>query len=92
MGTPGNAPVAPIYNPGQNNFDMTLMKKFPLWSDRRSIQFRTEFYNVFNHTHFAAVDSGAVFDPDGTQINGQFGQIVSTRAPRVIQFSLRLEF
>jgi hypothetical protein len=38
------------------------------------------------------VDSGAVFDPDGTQINGQFGQIVSTRAPRVIQFSLRLEF
>ena len=84
--------MAPIYNPGQNNFDMTLMKKFPLWSDRRSIQFRTEFYNVFNHTHFAAVDSGAVFDPDGTQINGQFGQIVSTRAPRVIQFSLRLEF
>lgn len=92
QGSPGNAPPSPIYNPGQNNFDTTLMKKFPLWSEKRTIQFRAEFYNVFNHTHFASVDSGAVFDPDGTQINGQFGQIVSTRAPRVIQFSLRLEF
>jgi len=33
-----------------------------------------------------------VFDPTGKQINGEFGQVVATRFPRVIQLSLRLEF
>lgn len=88
----GNAPVYPIYGPGQNNWDITLMKKFPLWSDQRSIQFRGEFYNAFNHTQYNAVDTSAVFDPDGKQINGEFGQIIATRSPRIIQFSLRLAF
>jgi len=89
----GNAPVAPIYNPGQNNFDITLMKKISRWgvsSDRYSSA--RSSYNAFNHTHFASVDSGAVFDPQGNQINGQFGTDCGDKAPRVIQFSLRLEF
>jgi hypothetical protein len=92
QGTAGNAPVAPIYFPGQNNWDITMMKKFPLWSEQRTIQFRAEFYNAFNHTQYDAVDTGAVFDPTGKQINGEFGQVVATRSPRIIQFSLRLEF
>jgi hypothetical protein len=92
IGTAGNAPVSPIYGPGQNNFDLTLMKKFPLWSDKRSLEFRSEFYNAFNHTQYDAVDSGAVFNASGQQINGTFGQVIATRPPRVIQFSLRLEF
>ena len=41
------------------------MKKFPLWSDQRSVQFRSEFYNAFNHTQYDAVDNCAVFDPRG---------------------------
>jgi hypothetical protein len=88
----GDAPISPIYAPGQANFDLTLMKKFPLWSDRRSLEFRSEFYNAFNHTQFNQVDSFALFAEDGSQVNDQFGQVVATRAPRVIQFSLRLEF
>jgi hypothetical protein len=88
----GNAPVYPIYGPGQNNFDITLAKKFPLWSEKRSLSFRSEFYNAFNHTQYDAVDNNAVFDPSGAQINGEFGQVVATRPPRVIQFSLRLDF
>jgi hypothetical protein len=88
----GNASVYPFYGPGQNNWDLTLAKKFPLWSERRTIQFRSEFYNVFNHTQYASVDHDPVFDPSGAQINGEFGQVIATRAPRVIQFSLRLDF
>jgi hypothetical protein len=88
----GNAPVRPIYGPGQNNWDITLMKAFPLWKDRFSLEFRSEFYNAWNHTQYATVDNNPVFDPDGNQINGQFGQVISTRFPRVIQFSLRLNF
>jgi Carboxypeptidase regulatory-like domain len=88
----GNAPVFPFYGPGQNNWDITLMKKIPLGSEQRNLQFRGEFYNAFNHTQYAGVDSSAVFDPDGTQINGEFGQVISTRFPRVIQLSLRFQF
>lgn len=88
----GNSPVYPIYGPGQNNFDITFMKKFPLWSEQRSLQFRAEFYNAFNHTQYDAVDSNAVFDPTGAQINGEFGQVIATRPPRIIQLSLRFEF
>jgi hypothetical protein len=88
----GNAPVLPFVGPGQSNWDITLMKKFPLWSDRRSLQFRGEFYNAFNHPQYQLVDNNAVFNPSGAQINGEFGQVIGTRAPRVIQLSLRLEF
>ena len=88
----GNAPVYPIYGPGQNNWDITLAKKFPLWSEKRTLSFRSEFYNAFNHTQYDAVDNNAVFDPSGAQINGEFGQVVATRPPRIIQFSLRLDF
>lgn len=88
----GNASVYPFYSPGQNNFDITIMKKFPITSDKRSLEFRTEMYNAFNHTQYASVDNNAVFDPSGKQINGEFGQVTSTRFPRVIQLSLRLEF
>lgn len=92
QGSAGNASVYPIYFPGQNNWDLTFMKKFPLWSDKGSLQFRAEMYNAFNHTQYDAVDNNAVFDPTGKQINGEFGQVIATRPPRVIQFSLRVEF
>ncbi len=90
---PGNASLYPIRGPGQNNWDINLNKKFPFKSESRSLQFRAEFYNAWNHTQFQAVDTSAVFDATtGAQVNGQFGQVVATRQPRVIQLSVRLEF
>ena len=90
---PGNASVFPIRGPGQNNWDITLAKRFPLKSESRSLQFRTELYNAFNHTQFQAVDNNAVFDATtGAQVNGEFGQVIATRQPRVIQLSVRLDF
>jgi hypothetical protein len=48
--------------------------------------------NAFNHTQYQSVDGTARFDPAGQQVNGQFGQVTITRAPRVIQLSLLLQF
>jgi len=59
---PGNAPIFPVRGPGQNNWDITLMKKFPLWSEARSLQFRFEFYNAWNHTQYSSIDTFAQFD------------------------------
>lgn len=36
---------------GINNFDLTMMKRFPV-GERRLIEFRSEFYNAFNHSQF----------------------------------------
>jgi hypothetical protein len=56
------------------------------------LQFRTEFYNAFNHTQFSDVDTSARFDAAGRQVNTRFGQLIAARAPRQIQFSLRYVF
>ena len=92
---PGNASVFPVRGPGPNNWDITLMKKFPLKSETRSLQFRFEFYNAWNHTQFSGMDTFALFDDTTAgfpQVNSTFGQVTSTRQPRVIQLSLRFDF
>jgi hypothetical protein len=92
---PGNASIYPIRGPGQNNWDLTFMKKFPLKSESRSLQLRAELYNAFNHTQFAGVDTFANFDntvASHPQVNGDFGHVIATRQPRVMQLSIRLEF
>jgi len=88
----GDAPIAPVRGPGLNNWDLTLAKSFKLWSESSSLQFRSEFYNAWNHGQFNSVDVGATFDPSGNQVNSTFGQLNGSRSARVIQFSLRLSF
>ena len=56
------------------------------------IQFRAELYNAFNHTQYSGVNTAARFDTAGRQTNAQFGQVTSTRSPRVIQFALTFRF
>ena len=92
QGYHGDAPVLPIRGPGINNWDISIMKQVKLWSESSNLQFRTEFYNAWNHSQFSFVDTSAAFDETGQQTNSQFGQIVGARANRIIQFSLRFTF
>jgi hypothetical protein len=92
QGSYGNASVFPIRGPGANNWDITLLKNIPLKSEARYLQFRMEMYNAFNHTQYMYVDTSARFNEAGEQVSEQFGQIVGTRFPRVIQLALRLVF
>ncbi len=91
-GTFGNAGRTLFRLPGVSNWDISLFKNLPFFQDRGAFQFRCEMYNAFNHTQFADVDTTARFDPAGNQTNTRFGQVISTRTPRVIQLSLRLSF
>src|SRR5271168_1474732 len=86
LGQLGNAKRRSFYGPGINNFDMTLQKIVRL-SDARSLAFRTEAFNAFNHAQFygpASVD-GLVEDPN-------FGHIVSAAAPRLVQLAAKFNF
>jgi hypothetical protein len=91
-GNPGNSPKDVVRQPGVNNSDVTLFKNIPLAGDRRKLQLRWEIYNVFNHTQFATLDTTARFDAAGNQVNSRFGQVITTRTPRVMQVALRFVF
>jgi len=79
----GNAGIGIMRGPGVANFDFTLAKSFPI-SERRSIQFRTERFNAFNHPNFGP--------PNISRDSSGFGQILSAAPGRIIQFGLKLYY
>jgi hypothetical protein len=86
IGQLGNARRRVFYGPGINNFDLTLQKTVRL-AEARSLDFRVEAFNAFNHAQFygpASVD-GQVEDPN-------FGHIVSAAQPRLVQFVAKFNF
>ncbi len=92
-GDRGNAAKNSVRNPGVNNEDLTLEKRFPLKSEKRYFTFRWEAYNAFNHTQYSGINTAARYDlTTGAQVNSLFGQVTSTRAPRIMQGSLRFTF
>jgi hypothetical protein len=50
-------------NPGRLNFDLSVFKHFKV-TEGSELQFRTEFFNVFNHTQFE------IYDPDNPGSTG----------------------
>ena len=78
--------------PGFANYDLSMFKNFPIGGEKRRLQFRWEFYNLFNHTQFASVNNTARFDPQGNQVNAAFGQVTAARNERRMQGSLRFIF
>jgi hypothetical protein len=72
--------------PGINNFDWAIFKRV-VFAERYGIEFRTEFFNLFNHPQFAPPSSAA-------GVAG-FGSITSDNGdanPRLIQFALKFKF
>lgn len=51
----GNAGRNSLNNPTRTNFNMSLLKHFPMAGDR-SLEFRAEAFNIFNHTQFRIYD------------------------------------
>ena len=91
-----------LRGPRQVNLDFSLARLFPV-SETQTFEFRTEFFNGFNHPNFAnpisnlnaLVASGGRLDPTTGQVlnAGNFGRIISTsNNPRIVQFSLKFNF
>ncbi len=79
----GNSGRNVIYGPGRNNYDLTIGRHFK-FSEARSLEFRAEFFNAFNHAQF--------FNPDHNGFDANFAQITQARDPRIIQFALKFYF
>jgi len=90
-GTFGNVGKGSLRYPGYYDWDMGLGKNFK-FTERVGMQFRAEFFNVFNRVNF---DETAV---SGTgnflKLNsaGNFGALRSAMDPRIGQLGLKLNF
>ncbi len=69
---------------GIDNFDFSILKSTKIM-ERFDLQFRAEYFNLFNHTQFA---------PPGLGIGGNYfnQSIAQANQPRLGQMSLRLNF
>jgi hypothetical protein len=89
----GTVPRAPVYGPRFVNTDFSILKDFPMsFREGMNLQFRAEFFNLFNHPQFFM---GGIGDTGQQDINtpSSFGVINQTlNNPRLIQFALRLNF
>jgi hypothetical protein len=85
--THGNMGRNVLRGPGINNWDISVAKEFK-FAESKSVEFRSEFFNAFNHTQF--------LNPtlqNGTEGGDTlFGQITSDRGSRIIQFALKFYF
>jgi hypothetical protein len=82
-----------VTGPGENNWDIALMKATKL-REGLTMQFRTEFYNAFNHAQFSDPVTGNGSSGFFANVDtGTFGQITTTSVnPRLIQFAVRFVF
>jgi hypothetical protein len=91
LGELGNSNRAPLYGPRFVNTDMSFIKHFPLPYESMQLDFRAEFFNIWNHPHFFMMGG-----PSGMQdVNAasSFGVVNATlNDPRFIQFALKLKF
>ena len=88
IGTFGNAPRNFLNGPGFVNLDFSAIKSFRFniraAGESQRIDFRAEFFNLFNRPNFA--------NPDNTLVDGTFGQILAAGSPRIVQLGMKFVF
>src|SRR5215471_2110941 len=89
----GTAARAPLYGPRFVNTDFSIIKDFPLsFREGMNLQFRAEFFNLFNHPQFYMGGTGGSGEQD-VNAPSTFGVINNTvNNARLIQFGLKLSF
>lgn len=83
LGTFGTGGRGQLRAPGAWNLDYSLFKHFQV-TEAVKLQFRGEFFNVFNHANLGG--------PNTSVISATFGQITSAGSPRIVQLSLKVVF
>lgn len=84
----GNVSRNPGRTPAFYQTDLDLNKRFSTPLEGLKIEFRTEAYNVFNHTNLYLPSSGLNGTLGGAPTSG--GTITSTFEPRILQFGLKV--
>ena len=83
LGTFGNTGKNVLLGPRFFNADIAALKNTKL-TERANLQFRAEFFNIFNNVNLKA--------PDARLTSSGFGRITAAYDPRIIQFAMKLAF
>lgn len=83
IGTFGSSGKNILRAPNFFDTDMGLLKQNKI-TERTSLQFRAEFFNLFNNVNFSG--------PNNNLSSSSFGQITSAGSPRILQLALKLNF
>lgn len=84
LGTYGNIGKNYFRGPSYITWDVGTIKNFNLSPERFRLQFRADFFNIFNHTNFN--------NPTSAANNANFGRILGANDPRIGQLALKLIF
>lgn len=79
----GNLGRNVFHGPGVNNWNFNIIKRTKV-TESQNVEFRTEFFNLFNHVQFN--------NPNGNIGSPTFGRVTTTRSPRLVQFALKYNF
>ncbi len=80
---PGDAHRGTITGPGFQRWDLSFYKNIKV-TEGSAFQFRAESFNTFNHTNFDSISTSTT--------SSLFGQVLSTRDPRILQVGLKFNF
>jgi hypothetical protein len=83
IGAFGNVGKNALAGPNLIGWDMGIFKNFP-FGERYKVQFRAEFFNIFNRVNFS--------NPTGNLSSGNFGALTSAGDPRIGQLALKVFF
>ena len=92
LGSFGNVGLNTLNGPGVNNWDLSLLKTFPV-GEKRRVEFRSEFFNLPNHANFLFAAPGPQNSNNATVYGTPtFGYVTAARAPRQVQFGLKFYY
>ena len=78
-----------FHGPGINNWDLALLKDVRL-TESKTLQFRAELFNAFNHAQFATGVGAS--GPQGNILSSSFGFVTSADPPRIGQVAIKFLF
>jgi hypothetical protein len=80
----GNAARNIARAPDYDSLDLSVHKRFPLWSEASGLEFRVDSFNTLNRVNYQA--------PDGIATDSTFGEITTAYPARELQGALKLIF
>jgi hypothetical protein len=86
LGQLGNANRRFFHGPGWNNWDLSLAKDLRL-TESKTLQFRAELYNAWNHAQFG--NPGSL---SGDILNANFGYVTNANPARIGQVGMKFIF
>lgn len=88
LGGQGTSPRRFFHGPGLNNWNLSLLKDLK-FTESKSLEFRAEFFNVFNHAQFYGI---GVVDGNFNDGAGSFGMVNRAADPRIGQLGIKFTF